>query len=76
MYGSQWESLAAARSCRIFTSHVRIRIVLQVTCVRLPLALLLALRTRNNSDGNKLMIFSDVALYYGDTYPKRILCSR
>ena len=34
----------------------------------LPLALLLALRTRNNTDGNKLMIFSGIALYYGDTY--------
>ena len=34
----------------------------------LPLALLLVLRTRNNTDGNKLMIFSSIALYYGDTY--------
>ena len=34
----------------------------------LPLALLLMLRTRNNTDGNKLVIFSGVALYYGDTY--------
>ena len=24
--------------------------------------------SRNNTDGNKLMIFSGVALYYGDTY--------
>ena len=34
----------------------------------LPLALLLVLRTRNNTDGNKLVIFSGIALYYGDTY--------
>ena len=26
------------------------------------------LRTRNNTDGNKLVIFSGIALYYGDTY--------
>ena len=34
----------------------------------LLLALLLMLRTRNNTDGNKLVIFSGIALYYGDTY--------
>ena len=34
----------------------------------LPLALLLVLCTRNNTDGNKLVIFSGIALYYGDTY--------
>ena len=32
----------------------------------LPLALLLVLRTPNNTDGNKLVIFSGIALYYGD----------
>ena len=26
------------------------------------------LRTRNNTDGNKLVIFSGITLYYGDTY--------
>ena len=26
------------------------------------------LHTRNNTDGNKLVIFSGIALYYGDTY--------
>ena len=26
------------------------------------------LRTHNNTDGNKLVIFSGIALYYGDTY--------
>ena len=30
----------------------------------LPLALLLVLRTHNNTDGNKLVIFSSVRLYY------------
>ena len=30
--------------------------------------LLLMLCTRNNTDGNKLVIFSGIALYYGDTY--------
>ena len=34
----------------------------------LPLALLLVLHTRNNADDNKLVIFSGIALYYGDTY--------
>ena len=34
----------------------------------LPLALLLVLHTRNNTDGNKLVIFSSIALYYGDNY--------
>ena len=33
----------------------------------LPLALLLMLHSRNNTDGNKLMIFSSIALCYGDT---------
>ena len=33
-----------------------------------PLALLLMLRTRNNTDGNKLVIFSNIAWYYCDTY--------
>ena len=34
----------------------------------LPLVLLLVLRTRNNTDGNKLVIFSGIASYYGDNY--------
>ena len=34
----------------------------------LPLALLLVLSTHNNADSNKLMIFSGIDLYYGDTY--------
>ena len=38
-----------------------------ITCL-LPLALLLVLRTRNSTDGNKLVIFAGKALYYGDTY--------
>ena len=33
----------------------------------LSLALLLMLRIRNNTDSNKLVIFSSIALYYGDT---------
>ena len=37
----------------------------------LLLALLLVLRTRNNTYSNKLTIFSSIALYCGDTY---ILC--
>jgi len=32
------------------------------------LALLLVLHTRNNTDGNKLVIFSGIASYYGDNY--------
>ena len=34
----------------------------------LPLALLLVLCTCNNTDGNKLVIFSGIAWYYGDIY--------
>ena len=34
----------------------------------LPWALVLMLHTRSNTNGNKLMIFSSIALYYGDTY--------
>ena len=34
----------------------------------LLLALLLMLCTCNNIDGNKLVIFSGIDLYYGDTY--------
>ena len=34
----------------------------------LPSALLLVLHTYNNTDSNKFMIFSSIALYYGDTY--------
>ena len=33
-----------------------------------PLALLLVLRTRNNTDSNKLVIFSGLVLYYGDNF--------
>ena len=126
MYGSQWESLAAAFSLPFLfffafftashvrihintTSHARIRIryckscenpyqvqVLQVTRIvsehamkskvrminhyhhsaklyqiknithLVPLAFLLTLCTRNNTNGNKLVRFSGIALYYGD----------
>ena len=38
-----------------------------ITCL-LPLPLLLVLHTRNNTDGNKLVIFSGIASYYGDNY--------
>ena len=34
----------------------------------LPLALLHVLHTHNNTDSNKLVIFSGIASYYGDTY--------
>ena len=34
----------------------------------LPVALLLMLCTRNNTDSNKLVIFPGIALYYGDNY--------
>ena len=34
----------------------------------MPLTLLLVLHTRNNTDGNKLVTFSGIALYYGDLY--------
>ena len=38
-----------------------------ITCLLL-LAWLLMLHTRNNTDGNKLVIFFGITLYYGDTY--------
>ena len=34
----------------------------------LPLVVLLVLRTYNNTDSNKLVIFSGQTLYYDDTY--------
>ena len=43
------------------TSHARIRI-------RYYKSHALRLRTRNNTDGNKLVIFSGIALYYGANY--------
>ena len=39
-----------------------------ITIVPLSLALLLILCTCNNTDGNKLVIFSGIASYYGDNY--------
>lgn len=36
--------------------------------VFLPLAFLLVLHTRNNTDSIKLMMFFGIPLYYGDTY--------
>ena len=103
MYGSQWGSLAAARSLQkaVFftTSHARIRIsttshaiarefayqILQVTCTAsamkskvrmikspqyqaIPEKYHLFVAAGGNTDGNKLVIFSGIALYYGDTY--------
>ena len=38
----------------------------KITRFVLPLIFLLVLRTRNNTDGNKLVIFSGVASHYGD----------
>ena len=38
-----------------------------ITCL-LPLALLLVLHTRNNTDGNKLVVCSGIALYYGGNH--------
>ena len=38
----------------------------------LLLALLLMLRTRNNTDGNKLVIFSGIALYYDDHHSTKL----
>ena len=34
----------------------------------LPLALLFVLHIHNNTDSNKLVIFSGIALYYGNNY--------
>ena len=40
----------------------------------MSLALLLMLHTRNNTAGNKLVIFSSIALYYGDNYIISLIC--
>ena len=41
----------------------------------LPLVLLLMLYTHNNTDGSKLVIFSRIALYYGETYMQTVWAS-
>ena len=46
-----------------------------ITCL-LSLALLLMLRTHNNTDGNKHVIFFGIALYYGDNYIDLLLLLR
>ena len=65
-----------AASERPMKSKVRMKIIItivpsytgkNITHV-LPLALLLVLCTRNNTDGNKLVIFSGIAWCYGDNY--------
>ena len=61
MYGSHWGSLVAV------CSYKKSYFLLQVTRLLL-LALLLVLHTRNNTDGNKLVIFSGIASYYGVIY--------
>ena len=33
------------------------------------------MRTRNNANSNKRVIFSGIALYYGDTYTLRVIIS-
>ena len=62
--------VTCAASERAMSSYdkIIITIVPSYTRKNIHLALLLMLRTRNNTDGNKLVIFSGVALYYGDTY--------
>ena len=42
--------------------------VLQVTCAASERAMKSNSHTRNNTDGNKLVIFSGIALFYGDNY--------
>ena len=72
-----WESVSgtASHACCVWTcneikgSYDKIIITTVPSYTRLlPLALLLVLRTHNNTDGNKLVIFSSVKLYYGDNY--------
>ena len=52
----------------LLPSAVDCRLPLVAICHFLQLALLHVLHTRNNTDGNKLVIFSCIALYYGDNY--------
>ena len=61
--------VTCAASEHAMKSYDKIIITIVPSYTRLlPLALLLVLRTRNNTDGNKLVIFSGIALYYGDNY--------
>ena len=60
-HANVWESVGKPCSCMQF---IKSRIFYYTHL--LSLALLLVLCTRNNTDGNKLVIFSGIALYYGD----------
>ena len=83
-----WESLSvlqitctmsecAMKSIKSLNDNISITIVTKLykkSLGLLPLALLLMRRTRNNTDGNKLVIFSCIALYYGDRLTLFISC--
>ena len=68
--------MCAASECAVKSKVRTIKsfITIAPNCTRknitslLLLALLLVLCTRNNIDSNKLVIFSSLDLYYGDTY--------
>ena len=57
----------AASDCAMKLKVRMIKIIITIvpSYRLLLLALLLVLRTRNITDGSKLMIFSGIALYYG-----------
>ena len=69
-----WESVSGT------TSHVRCvwpcneiegsydKIIIAIVPSYNHLFVAIDVVTRNNTDGNKLMILSSIALYYGDTY--------
>ena len=71
-----WAASECAMKSRILMIKIIINIVQTYTKKNitrlLPLALLLMLYTHNNTDGSKLVIFSSIALYYGETYMQTV----
>ena len=55
------------KPCFFTTSHARDKIIITIE-KNITFFFSLELFTRNNTDGNKLMIHSSIVLYYGDNY--------
>ena len=73
----------AASECAMKSKVLMIKIIINIVQTYtkknitrlLPLTLLLMLYTRNNTDGNKFIIFSSIALYYSETYMQTVWAS-
>ena len=74
-----WAASECAMKSKVLMTKIIINIVQTYTKKNitrlLPLALLLMLYTWNNTDGNKLIIFSSIALYYSETYMQTVWAS-